>query len=55
MDDVDHGMHTCGTAKITCLHFGFTVCGSELDLEVQLILRRLMNLRLNGPQVVRQA
>ena len=56
IDDVDHGTDARSTAKTTRLDSGFSMSGSELSLwEVTLIWRRLMNRRLNGPQVLRQA
>ena len=44
-----------GIAKITSLDSGFAMSEVSLVLEVVLILRGLMNQRLNGSQIVRQA
>ena len=44
-----------GIAKITGLDSGFAMSEVSLVLEVTLILRMLMNHRLNGSQLVGQA
>ena len=44
-----------GIAKITSLDSGFAMSEVSSVLKVALMLRRLMNQRQNGSQVVRQA
>ena len=44
-----------GIAKITSLDSGFAMSDVSFVLKVELMLKRLMNQRLDGSQVVRQA
>ena len=55
VDDLDHNECVSGIAKITSLDVGFAMSEVSLVLKMALILRRLMNQRQNGSQVVRQA
>ena len=55
IDDVDHGTKCVrGIARITSLDSGFDMSEVSLVLKVTLMLRKLMNQRLNGSQVVRK-